>query len=47
MPTVDEHAILSNDPALLFLKEFPVHPKQVIGLTMDCDKKGEGGTAQF
>jgi len=44
---VDEHTILSNDLALLFLKDFPVYPKQVIGLTTDCNKKGEGETAQF
>lgn len=44
---MDEHAILSNDPALLFLKDFPGYPRQVIVLTMDCDKNGEGGGAQF
>jgi hypothetical protein len=47
MSTVDEHAILSNDPALLFLKDFPAHPRQVIVLTLDCDKNGEGEGRSF
>jgi hypothetical protein len=47
MSTVDEYAILSNDPALFFLKDFPAHPRQVIVLNIDCDKNREGGGAQF
>jgi len=34
LSTMDERAILSNDPVLLSLREFPAHPKQVIDLSM-------------
>lgn len=38
LSTVDKHAILSNDPALPFLRGFPRHPKQVLDLTVEDGK---------
>jgi hypothetical protein len=39
---VDELAVLSNDPALLFLRGYPVHPNQVIDLTTEDSNNDNG-----
>jgi hypothetical protein len=41
LSTVEEHVILSHDPALLSIRGFLAYPKQSIDLTIDDDKNGQ------